>query len=62
MKQSDASRLETELQQLVRDLYEITASVFHRISLVRAGSAEYADGVFRYHVEKLSGSDPTFET
>ena len=62
MKQSDASRLDAELQQSVRDFYEITSSVFRRVGLVRPGMAEYGDGVFRYQVEKLSGSDPTFET
>lgn len=62
MKPSDAARLEAELQQSVRDLYEITASIFRRVELVRPGSAEYADGVLSYQTERLSGSDPTFDT
>jgi hypothetical protein len=62
MKPSDAARLEAELQQSVRDLYEITASIFRRVELVRPGSAEYADGVLSYQTERLSGSGPTFDT
>jgi hypothetical protein len=62
MKPSDASRLNIELQQSVRDLYEITASLFRRFQLVRPGMAEVTDTGFKFHIEKLSGSDPTFET
>lgn len=62
MKASDASRLNAELQQSVRYLYEITAALFRRLQLVRPGMAEITDTGFKFHIEKLSGSDPTFET
>jgi len=62
MKPSDAARLDVELQQSVRDLYEITASLFRRFQLVRPGMAEVTDSGFKFQIEKLSGSDPTFET
>jgi len=62
IKESDATRLVGELQQSIRDFYEITASVFRRFQLVRPGMAEVTDTGFKYEIEKLSGSDPTFET
>ncbi len=62
LKPSDAARLDGELQQSVRDLYEITASVFRHLQLVRPGMAEFGDSGFRFQIEKLSGSDPTFGT
>jgi hypothetical protein len=62
MKASDAARLDAELQQQVRDLYEATASTLRRLQLVRPGSAEVLDATMRYKLEKLSGSDPTFVT
>jgi len=62
IKPSDAERLDVELQQSVRDLYEITAAVFRRLQLVRPGLAEVTDAGFKFQIEKLSGSDPTFET
>jgi len=62
IKPSDAARLENELQQSVRDLYEITASVFRNFELVRPGMAEVSDTGFRFQIEELSGSDPTFAT
>jgi hypothetical protein len=62
MKVSDAARLDAELQQQIRDLYEATASTFRRLQLVRPGSAEVLDAAMRYKLEKLSGSDPTFAT
>jgi hypothetical protein len=62
MKSSDAARLDVELQQSVRDLYEITASLFRRFYLVRPGMAEVTDTGFKFQIEKLTGSDPTFET
>src|SRR5262249_52869190 len=43
MKPSDAARLDVELQQSVRDLYGITASLFRRFHLVRPGMAEVTD-------------------
>jgi hypothetical protein len=62
IKPTDAARLEKELQQSVRDLYEITASVFRNFELVRPGMAEVNETGFRFQIEKLSGSDPTFAT
>lgn len=62
MKASDAARLDAELQQQIRDLYEATASTLRRLQLVRPGSAEVLDSAMRYKLEKLSGSDPTFAT
>ncbi len=61
MKASDAARVVGELQQPVRDLYGITASLFRRFHLVRPGLNEVTDTGFKFEVEKLSGSDPTFE-
>ena len=61
MKASDAERLDTELQQLIRDLYEITASTLRRLQLVRPGMAEVTDTGMTFQIEKLAGSDPTFE-
>jgi hypothetical protein len=62
MKPSDAERLNGELQQSVRDFYEITAPVFRRFYLVRPGVTEVIETGFKFQVEKLSGSDPTFAT
>lgn len=62
LKASDAARLDTELQQQIRDLYEAMASTLRRLQLVRPGSAEVLDSSMRYRLEKLSGSDPTFVT
>jgi hypothetical protein len=62
MKSSDAARLDVELQQQIRDLYEATASIFRRLQLVRPGMAEVLDAGMRYKIEKLAGSDPTFVT
>ena len=61
LKASDAVRLDAELQQSVRDLYQIASSVFRRLQLVRTGLAEVTDKGLRFQVERLSGSDPTFE-
>ena len=61
IKVSDARRLDDELQQSIRDLYEITASVFRRFHLVRPGLAEVTDTGMKFEIEKLSGSDPTFD-
>lgn len=62
LKASDALRLEVELQQQVRSLYETTSSLLRLVHLVRPGMAEVTDTGLRYKVEILSGSDPTFET
>ncbi len=61
MKPSDAERLHNELQQSIRDFYEITSSLFRRFQLVRPGKAEGTDTGLKFEIEKLSGSDPTFE-
>ena len=61
MKASDAERLDTEMQQLIRDLYEVSASTLRRLQLVLPGKAEVTDNGLKFQVEKLSGSDPTFE-
>lgn len=61
VKRTDAERLDGELQQSIRDLYEVSAAVFRGMCLVRPGMAEVTDAAFRYEVEVLSGSDPTFE-
>src|ERR1019366_6548455 len=58
---SDAKRLDGELQQSVRDFYEITAPIFRRLQLVRTAMTERTDTGLRYEIEKLSGSDPTFQ-
>jgi hypothetical protein len=61
MKASDAAKLEGELQQPVRDFYEIAAPLFRRLQLVRPGLAEVTDTGMTFQIDKLSGSDPTFE-
>jgi hypothetical protein len=61
IKASDAARLDGELQQPVRDFYEIAAPIFRRFQLVRPGPAYVTDTAFRYEIDRLSGSDPTFE-
>ena len=61
MKPSDAERLDNELQQSIRAFYEITSSLFRRFQLVRPGKAEVTDTGMKFEIEKLSGSDPTFE-
>jgi hypothetical protein len=61
LKASDAERLESELQQPVRDLYEATSSLLRAVQLVRPGMAEVTDTGLRYKVDVLAGSDPTFE-
>jgi len=61
LKESDAKRHDSELQQSIRDFYEATAGAFNRLLLVRTGSVEVNDGVMTYHVDILAGSDPAFE-
>jgi hypothetical protein len=61
MKVSDATRLDGELQQSIRGFYEITASIFRQLQLVRPGMAEVTDAGFKFQIEKLAGSDPTFQ-
>jgi hypothetical protein len=61
MKVSDAAQLDGELQESIRGFYEITASIFRQLQLVRPGMAEATDAGFKYQIEKLSGSDPTFQ-
>jgi hypothetical protein len=61
IKDNDAVRFVGELQQSIRDFYEMTASGFRRLKLVRPGMAESTDTGLKFEVEVLSGSDPTFE-
>jgi hypothetical protein len=61
VKPSDAARVGNELQQSVRDFYEITASTLRRLQLVRPGRAEVTDRGMKFEIERLAGSDPTFE-
>ncbi|KDM67350.1 restriction endonuclease subunit S [Acidiphilium sp. JA12-A1] len=61
LKVSDAERLDHELQQQVRNLYEATSSLLRSVQLVRPGMAEVTDTGLRYKVDLLSGSDPTFK-
>ena len=61
IKPSDAARLDAELQQPLRDLYELTASTFRHLQLVRPGVAEITGETYKFQIEKLSGSDPMFE-
>ncbi len=61
MKASDAVRLDRELQQSLREFYEITASIFRRLQLVRPSTAEFTDTGYIFQIERLSGSDPTFQ-
>jgi hypothetical protein len=61
MKASDATRLDGELQQSIRKLYEITAPIFRRLQLVRTGLTKRTGRGLTYEIEKLSGSDPTFQ-
>jgi hypothetical protein len=61
MKPVDAERLVRELEQSIRGLYESTASIFRDFQLVRTGRAEIADEVYRFQIERLTGSDLAFE-
>ena len=60
IKASDAEKLDNDLHQSIRDLYEVAAPIFRRVLLVRPGKAEVADSGFKFELEKLVGSDPTF--
>jgi hypothetical protein len=62
IKKSDALRIDQELQTSLRDLYMVTAAIFRRFRLVRPGKNESGEGTFLYDIERLVGSDPTFET
>jgi hypothetical protein len=62
IKKSDALRIDQELQTSIHDLYTTTAAIFRRFRLVRPGKLEAGEGAFLYDVERLIGSDPTFET
>jgi hypothetical protein len=57
---SDAERLVGELQQSVRDLYEVTSSVFRHVQLVRPGLADIGDNGASHRAELLTGSDSEF--
>jgi len=62
LKPTDASRLDQELQQYIRDFYEATAQTFRRFRLVRPGLAEITDTGMSFRIDILSGSDPAFQT
>ena len=61
LKPSDAAGLVEDLHQSVRDFYELVASPFRRLQLVRPGSARSTATGLQFEVERLLGSDPTFE-
>ena len=61
MKNSDAVRLNKELQSYIRKFYEATFSIFRRLLLVKPDHAETNDHSYTYKIEILVGSDPTFE-
>ena len=61
LKAADATRLEGELQQSIRDLYETTASILRRLQLVLPDKAEVTNTGFKFQIETLIGSDPTFQ-
>lgn len=61
VKASDAERLCAELHQQIRVLYEVAAPLFDRLLLVRPGQNSFDGSFFRYEVETLAGSDPTFD-
>lgn len=60
IKDSDATRLEGELRLSVRRYYEIAAPTFRKVLLLRPGSLDATSVGYRYRVEMLAGSDPTF--
>ena len=60
IKETDAAMLDRHLQQSMRGLYEICAPLFRRFHLVRPGLAYGTDTGMNFEVERLSGSDPTF--
>ena len=60
VKSGDAAKIDLSLQPAIRGLYEVTASVFRRLHLVRPGRAYVTNTGMTYEVEKLTGSDPTF--
>jgi hypothetical protein len=51
IKPSDAARLDNELQQSIRDFYEITSSLFRRFQIVRPGKAEVTDTGMKFEIE-----------
>ena len=62
IKEADAIKMDDELQQSIRELYEVSASIFKRLKLVRVGkAAEYTNSGLSFEIENLTGSDPTFE-
>ena len=61
MKDPDAERLEGELQQSIKRFYELASPIFRQLMLVRPGMAEITDTGFKFKIQKLVGSDPTFQ-
>lgn len=62
LKGSDAEKLDNELQQSIRDFYEATARIFRQLLLIMPGLAEITDDGMTVKIQKLSGSDPAFDT
>ena len=54
MKSTDAARLDRELQQPIRDLYEITASVFRRFPACSAWPCRGTDTGLKFQIDRLS--------
>jgi hypothetical protein len=61
IKKADALRIDKELQISIRELYTATAAIFRRFRLVRPGKLEAGEDAFLYDIERLVGSDPTFD-
>ena len=62
LKDLDAEQHVRDLQQSIRDFYDVSAGVFNQNLLVKTGSVDVIDGVMAYQVNILVGSDPAFES
>ena len=61
LKDLDAEKYDRELQQSIRDFYNSSAGVFSRNILVKTGSADVVEGLMKYQLQMLVGSDPAFK-
>jgi hypothetical protein len=61
IKTADAERIEKDLQSLARDLFQVTSAIFKSLLVVRPGRAELTEDGLRVELEKMVGSDPTFD-
>lgn len=61
MKDTDAIRLNGELQTVLRDLFAETAASLRKARLVRIGSCQMRGEHNVYQADLLQGSDPTFK-